>query len=296
MPEIKILDRYAFDPETDKLGEGGFSTAYKAQDLHRNRTVVLKIYDKHDIQKYDIINEIQKAEDLVHPNLVRYYDAFYWEVKDFMGITKKVQVGVTEYINGGQLSDYFRKGLPVTIFEKLVDDIMNGLEYLHQHSIIHLDLKPENIFIQEERGQLTAKIGDFGLSRFLREGDVHNTATMSTITGTPDYIAPEQILKRKFGINGGISFNADIWALGVVVLKYFTGKGWINSSSSTLPVIEEMVSRLDKGLELSLDELPLKWKHFVQLCLEPYAEKRVKSISELRKKWINALSGGHGRC
>jgi ankyrin repeat protein/serine/threonine protein kinase len=290
MAEVKILDRYSFDPTTDKLGEGGFSTAYKAQDLHRNRTVVLKIYDKQGIQKYDIIHEIQKVEDLVHPNLVRYYDAFYWEVKDFMGMPQKLQVGVMEYINGGQLSDYFRQGLPLSTFEKFIDDIMNGLHALHQEGIIHLDLKPENIFIQKNDTQLIAKIGDFGLSRLLNTGEIANTSTMSAITGTPDYIAPEQILKRKFGINGGISFNADIWALGVIVLKYFTGKSWI-SSTSQAQVIEEIISQLDNGLNLDISQLPEKWQHFVRLCLEPYATKRVKSIPELKQKWNEAING-----
>ena len=289
MAEVKILDRYSFDPTTDKLGEGGFSTAYKAQDLHRNRTVVLKIYDKQGIQKYDIIHEIQKVEDLVHPNLVRYYDAFYWEVKDFMGMPQKLQVGVMEYINGGQLSDYFRQGLPLYTFEKFIDDIMNGLYALHQEGIIHLDLKPENIFIQKNDTQLIAKIGDFGLSRLLNSGEIANTSTMSAITGTPDYIAPEQILKRKFGINGGISFNADIWALGVIVLKYFTGKSWIPSTSQA-QVIEEIISQLDNGLNLDISQLPEKWQHFVRLCLEPYATKRVKTIPELKQKWNEAIN------
>jgi serine/threonine protein kinase len=290
MAEVRILDRYSFDPTTDKLGEGGFSTAYKAQDLHRNRVVVLKIYNKQGVNKYDIIHEIQKVEDLVHPNLVRYYDAFYWEVKDFMGDTQKLQVGVLEYINGGQLSDYFRQGLPLSNFEKFIDDIMNGLHALHQEGIIHLDLKPENIFIQKNETQLIAKIGDFGLSRLLNTGEIANTSTMSAITGTPDYIAPEQVLKRKFGINGGISFNADIWALGVIVLKYFTGKGWIPTSSQA-QVIEEIISQLDNGLNLDISQLPEKWQRFVRLCLEPYATKRVKSIPELKQKWNEAING-----
>jgi serine/threonine protein kinase len=290
MAEVKIFDRYLFDSVKDKLGEGGFSTAYKAKDLHRNRVVVLKIYDKQGVNKYDIIHEIEKVENIHHPNLVRYYDAFYWEVKDFMGDTQKLQVGVLEYINGGQLSDYFRQGLPLSTFEKFIDDIMNGLYALHQEGIIHLDLKPENIFIQKNETQLIAKIGDFGLSRLLNTGEIANTSTMSAITGTPDYIAPEQVLKRKFGINGGISFNADIWALGVIVLKYFTGKSWIPSSSQA-QVIEEIISQLDNGLNLDISQLPEKWQHFVRLCLEPYATKRVKTIPELKQKWNEAING-----
>ena len=289
MAEVKIFDRYLFDSIKDKLGEGGFSTAYKAKDLHRNRIVVLKIYDKQGVNKYDIIHEIEKVENIHHPNLVRYYDAFYWEVKDFMGDTQKLQVGVLEYINGGQLSDYFRQGLPLSTFEKFIDDIMNGLHALHQEGIIHLDLKPENIFIQKNDTQLIAKIGDFGLSRLLNTGEIANTSTMSAITGTPDYIAPEQILKRKFGINGGISFNADIWALGVIVLKYFTGKSWIPSTSQA-QVIEEIISQLDNGLNLNISQLPEKWQHFVRLCLEPYATKRVKTIPELKQKWNEAIN------
>jgi len=290
MAEVKIFDRYLFDSVKDKLGEGGFSTAYKAKDLHRNRVVVLKIYDKQGVNKYDIIHEIEKVENIHHPNLVRYYDAFYWEVKDFMGDTQKLQVGVLEYINGGQLSDYFRQGLPLSTFEKFIDDIMNGLYALHQEGIIHLDLKPENIFIQKNDTQLIAKIGDFGLSRLLNSGEIANTSTMSAITGTPDYIAPEQILKRKFGINGGISFNADIWALGVIVLKYFTGKSWIPSTSQA-QVIEEIISQLDNGLNLDISQLPEKWQHFIRLCLEPYATKRVKTIPELKQKWNEAING-----
>lgn len=208
-----------------------------------------------------------------------------------MGDTQRLQVGVLEYINGGKLSEYFQKGLPLTTFEKFMDDIMKGLQILHQEGIIHLDLKPENIFIQKSDRQLIAKIGDFGLSKLLNAGEIVHTSTISMIAGTPDYIAPEQVLKSKFGINGGVSFNADIWSLGVIVLKYFTGKGWISSSSSQAQIIEDIISQLDNGLNLDMSQLPEKWQQFVYLCLEPYATKRVKSISELTQKWNEAISG-----
>jgi len=281
-----ILNRYAFDTDVDKLGSGGFSTAYKATDLHRNRTVVLKIYDKPQMTKFDILHEIQKVENIIHPNLIRYYDAFYWETTDIFGNLQKVQVGVMEYANGGNLTALFQQKIPLHQFEKIMDDVMRGLDVLHQNNILHLDLKPDNIFIHSEDGRdIIAKIGDFGISRALAQHQTALSTTMSVVAGTPDFIAPEVMLKKKYGINGMIHKNADIWSLGVIALKYFTGQGWIEHSGSTSDILEYIATELDKGIKLELDRVPNKWKRFIQLCLQPYAEKRVESIEALWQQW-----------
>ncbi|GIV30361.1 MAG: hypothetical protein KatS3mg028_1427 [Bacteroidia bacterium] len=283
MSVVIIANRFEFDTEKDKLGSGAFSTAYKATDKHRNRQVVIKIFDKAAAGKFDIIREIQKVENIIHPNLIRYYDAFLWETNDYLGNKQQLQVGVLEYANGGTLKELMKKGIPLQTFESLMEDVMNGLDTLHRHRVLHLDLKPENIFIHyEEDGTPVAKIGDFGLSRVLQEGS-GMMSTASMVAGTPEYIAPEVIFRKKYGINGSVTYNADLWSLGMVALKYFTGKSILQKSQTQSDLIEMYATELNKGIPLNLEGIPPYWQKFIRLCLLPHAEKRPKTIAELKK-------------
>lgn len=102
----------------------------------------------------------------------------------------------------------------------ILHKLLLAVAYLHEKSICHRDLKPENFLFVDKSENSEVKIIDFGLSRYVNEENINdNSAThhMSTIVGTPLYIAPE-VLK------GNYSFKCDIWSLGVVLYLMLSGK------------------------------------------------------------------------
>ncbi|KAL3316902.1 Calcium/calmodulin-dependent protein kinase type IV [Cichlidogyrus casuarinus] len=121
---------------------------------------------------------------------------------------------VMEFVPGGDLFskistyDYYSEKSAINIIRQ----ILNGVAYLHQAGIVHGDLKPENLMITDNSAEPIVKIADFGLSHLLTE-----EVQIMAIGGTPQYCAPEVLLKRKFGP------EADMWAIGVITFILLTG-------------------------------------------------------------------------
>ena len=105
--------------------------------------------------------------------------------------------------------------------KKLIQDILNGLSYLHKNGIIHRDIKPGNILIKQTIEGPVAKITDFGISK---NSDAENNNSSSALIVSIPYMAPEQLNAKRYGVNEKISFNLDLWSLGVTIYEVFTGK------------------------------------------------------------------------
>lgn len=98
---ITVKKTYEFNPDTDLIGKGGFGKVYRALDRNLNMQVAIKKYSGNLPAKYSLFEEIKRAIRLNHPNLVRYYDAF--ELEEASAFGDKIQMGVLEYVNGGDL-------------------------------------------------------------------------------------------------------------------------------------------------------------------------------------------------
>ncbi len=103
---MNLNKTYEFNPDTDLLGTGGFGKVYKAVDKNLGMVVALKKYSGSLPAKYSLFEEIKRAIKLNHPNLVRYFDAFELQESATFGDT--IQVGVLEYVNGGDLGKLLR--------------------------------------------------------------------------------------------------------------------------------------------------------------------------------------------
>ena len=157
--------RYKYNPKADFIAKGGFARVFRAEDVMLERQVALKVYSAEASSKYDLISEIRKVVQLEHPNLCRYYDVALLQNTTAMGEEEELQVGVMEYLDGGDIKSYVKQH-PQHL-EKLLIDVLQGLFYLHQHQIIHRDLKPANILIKNTATGPVAKITDFGISKAL---------------------------------------------------------------------------------------------------------------------------------
>jgi serine/threonine protein kinase len=273
---MDFKSRYKYNPKTDMLGRGGFAIVYKAQDTLLNRTVALKFFAHNDNNKNSLIQEISRAISLEHPNLCRYYDANMLESLNLHGELEKTEVGVMEYIDSGDLKSFLRHN--ITYFNKLLIDVLEGLSYLHNAGIIHRDLKPQNILIKSTVLGPIAKITDFGISKHVNSGNTNASQLMGTI----EYMAPEQFSPAKYGINGHISTNLDLWSFGLLVYELIIGEtlfGGKGGHSSAEQVMSNILN--DDIVEEKSKKLPEPYKRIIQLCVVKNASLRVQTASEL---------------
>ena len=191
------------------LGRGGFAKCYIFQNLSTNKITAAKIIAKSSLgksrEKQKLINEIKIHKALHHNNIVNF--EHYFEDNDNVFL-------LLELCSNKSLNELLKRRKVLTELEVQVYvlQIIKALKYLHNHRIIHRDLKLSNLFLSEN---MELKIGDFGLATKLDfEGEKKRT-----VCGTPNYIAPE-ILDGKFGY----SFEVDIWSLGVIIYTLIIGK------------------------------------------------------------------------
>jgi tRNA A-37 threonylcarbamoyl transferase component Bud32 len=196
------------------LGRGTSSVVYRALDTKFEREVALKVFRFESFGTSDTAGRFERdariAAQLRHPNIVPLHDAN--ELEGFRCIDM-------ELIRGGTLAKRFdgSKGQPCEPSEaaRLIQKIAEALEYTHRNGIIHRDVKPSNILL-DERGE--PQLTDFGLARNL--AGVATLTLDGQILGTPAYMSPEQAEGRSHEADG----RSDVYSLGVVLYRMLTGK------------------------------------------------------------------------
>ena len=176
-----------------EIGAGAFSRVEKCLDRETGQVVALKSVPIDNSDHFS--REVTLMRSLAHPNIVTFYDSFRTPTE--------LQISM-EFCANGNLASHKHKVTPDMILS-IVRDVAAALSYLHSHSVIHLDIKPQNILITA-LGEV--KLGDFGISRH---------ADTATAAGTLLYIAPE-ILS-----GSPVSPACDIYSLGMTVFELITG-------------------------------------------------------------------------
>lgn len=190
------------------LGRGAYAQCYLAV-IENNETYAMKIVRLKDIKSKKVQekleSEIEIHSKLDNVNVVKMYRSFRNEEYVFM---------ILELCERGALDALLKKNgkLKERYVARFVKQTVDGLLYLHNDvGVVHRDLKLGNLFLDSK---LNVKIGDFGLSAVIKDGE-----KKITMCGTPNYIAPEVL----FGKASGHSFEADIWSLGVIVYTLLIG-------------------------------------------------------------------------
>lgn len=209
--EEKLVGKYSI---TKSLGSGSSSKVKLGIDSESAEKVAVKIVSRKNVnpalarenpEKRDerIYREILISSLLSHPHIVRLVDFFYSETRFFL---------VFEYARGRQLFDIVLDNGPMNERDarRIFRQILSGVDYIHKNSIVHRDLKIENILVDENGN---AKIIDFGLSNFY-----DNKRLLTTFCGSLYFAAPELLLGQKY-----CGPEVDVWSLGVILYVMICG-------------------------------------------------------------------------
>ncbi|XP_051157218.1 serine/threonine-protein kinase fused [Leptopilina boulardi] len=188
-----------------QIGEGSFGQVYKAKKRANGDIVAFKVIRKRGRSEKELKSLRQECEiqrHLHHPNIVQMLDSFE---------TDNQIVVVTEYADKDLYEIIGKTGrLSEERAQVIACDLVSALYYLHSNRVLHRDLKPQNVLL-ETNG--VAKLCDFGFARSMSTG----THVLTSIKGTPLYMAPELIEERPY------DHNADLWSLGCIVYELVVG-------------------------------------------------------------------------
>jgi HAMP domain-containing protein len=199
------------------VGKGGMGVVYRAQDRQLDEEVALKVLRSEALQDDPTIldrfkQETKLARRITHRNVLRTHDFSESGGMSYISM---------EFIEGVTLKDLIKgKGaLPLGVGLSVAKQMCMGLEAAHLQGVVHRDIKPQNMLILPETGEL--KIMDFGIARVQSMKDAapdSGLTSAGTVMGTPDYMPPEQAQGNP------ADFRSDIYSLGVVLFETFTGK------------------------------------------------------------------------
>ncbi len=205
--QTKVLNgRYRLE---ELIGEGGMAVVYRAYDLALNRPVAVKILraqygsDANFLRRFE--REAQAAARLVHPNIVNVYD---------VGRDDGVHYIVMEYVRGQTLKHLILRHAPFRLEHAahIVGQVAAALDYAHRQGLVHRDIKPQNILVDD---QGVAKVTDFGIAKGLTDVSLTEAGVGM---GTVHYVSPEQARGE------AATPASDIYALGVVLYEMLTGR------------------------------------------------------------------------
>lgn len=273
MSEID-LDRYEVQ---DELGRGGYGVVFRATHRDLEREVALKVLRKGtklpEIALERFLREGRSASRLRHPNIVSVYDIGRY--RDLFAMTM-------EYVAGRPLKNVLRekRRFPPAEAAEMMCQVLEGVHHAHQQGVIHRDLKPTNIIIDEEG---RPRLIDFGLAKDL-EAETQLTGA-GAIIGTPYYLSPEQIQGRSHQVDA----RSDVFALGVILYELLSGKRPFTSNVRS-EIYVQILKKSPKPIGDRVEGLPAGLAEVVETAMAKKAEDRYQSAEEFRQALLPFLN------
>lgn len=272
----RILGRYVL---LRRLGAGGFATVHLARDTQSGELVAVKRLEVprggHRGAWDGALRELAVARRVSHPNLIAVHDV----VSDGEGA-----VIVMEYAAEGSLRDLLdREGRPsAREASRLVEEMLAGLEAVHDAGVVHGDLKPENVLLGPGR---EVKLADFGAARGApaHQTLVHRTAGPAAFGSLP-YLAPE------VARGGAATPASDVYALGAIAHELVTGRPLVPiEGRSAFDVLREV-----SDARHVFREWPERWAGLLQRALDPDRSRRYPDARAMRAAWFDLAGSEAG--
>ena len=244
------------------LGSGGMASVYKAYDESLERHVALKVVHGTFLGDPTFAERFRREAKVVarleHPNVVPIH-AF--------GVEGGVPWMAMRLIPGGAVSGRLAQGrLPMGDTLRIVRDVAAALDYAHSKGVVHRDVKPQNMLVDDDE---RVYLADFGIARLL-ETSTHLTAT-GMIQGTPAYMAPEQATGQP------VDSRADVYALGIVAYEALTGRVPFSGPTPVSILLKHVSEPVPRP---PATELPAPMTDVLEKCLAKAPEERFASATE----------------
>jgi len=265
------------------IGVGGMGAVYRAEHHLTRQMVAIKVLwrdlasNPAEVKRFT--REARAASVLTHPNTVRVYD--FGRDRDTNAIYM-----VMELLEGVKLSDVLRK-TPVLSPARVVHigtQCCKALEEAHSKGLVHRDLKPDNIFLQEVAGESDyVKVLDFGLAKFVKGDFERDTLTKSGyVVGSPEYMAPEQ------AIGSAIGPAVDIYSLGIVLYECLTGDLPFDAETTAQVLRKHIMEDVPRMFDSPNSGVPEALEKLVMQCLQKDPKARPASAESLRIQLLKA--------
>jgi serine/threonine-protein kinase len=259
-----VADRYE---KLEELSEGRYSSVWKARDIL-------------GLEETPLVIKVSKNEALNNRFLME--ARVLTELGDHPGIPELVTVArhrgrvllVMKFVDGAPLSEIL-DSLSDKEQDRVVYQLLDILAHLHRHDIVHRDIKPANIIVGID-GEVV--LLDFGIVRRIEELE-----TSPTVIGTRPFMSPEQV-------NGKSERRSDIWSLGVVMYRLYTGSMPF-SGSTELELMENILKSEPLTPRSVNSELPASLEAIIIRTLRKRPESRFQSADELKEAMLSKLSG-----
>ncbi|TAN75457.1 MAG: cyclic nucleotide-binding domain-containing protein [Gallionella sp.] len=259
-----------------ELGSGATSTVYLATDTFNGQRVAIKLFDLRALRDASLgkifrkllMTEASLAGKLSHPHIVKILDAVMDGDVNYM---------VMEYVDGPTLERYAEVDnlLPVSAVAEITYKCCKALEYAQYQGVIHRDIKPANILLQ---GETDIKISDFGSAAIQNQ----QTTQVSGV-GSPAYMSPEQIKEEP------LTHQTDIYSLGVVMYKLFTGKLPFDAGSN-FSMIYHILNIEPPPPSAFRPEIPQELDAIVRRAMEKDTAKRYQTWDEFSRDLVGFFS------
>ncbi|MEA2398862.1 MAG: eukaryotic-like serine/threonine-protein kinase, partial [Thermoleophilaceae bacterium] len=261
----EVAGRYRLD---GRLGAGGMSTVFKAQDTVLERAVAVKLLAEHLAEDEAFVARFRRealaAARLQHPNIVQVFDSG----EDSESGRHYI---VMEYVDGPSCADLIRQHRMFDTDDtvRIIRDACQGLDYAHRAGVIHRDVKPGNLLVSNDTG--TTKLADFGIAKAAEQTRI---TQVGAVLGTAAYLSPEQASGEEAGA------ASDIYSLGVCAYQFLAGRLPHEYGSLTELALKQQQDAVPPLTDFRPD-IPRALDRAIRVCLERDPRDRYATALEM---------------